>query len=284
MNILPTDPKSPNDQKYVKGHLLNDNLGGPGTDVNLYPITAEANKVHENQVESLLKQWVNQEGFWVYYKVTVDEKNVDLAGKKVTADFICEANKLDADGKRAKSGAFKTSIHSQDFNAKDKDGTYKSSKQHGSVDVDPTAKAPQSDPTFDSNLVEWSTTRTGTPIAKLPDDIKNIIENNKQTLKSTVNNSRTSSRRVSSSSSADSYYKSKLPVEGDLKNTLLTDPEYTFDDYYDDYCQLGDKTLEDAKKEWNKQVNSMHTNKEKENIKTKMQAALDKTLTLYPLP
>lgn len=55
----------------VKGHLLNDNLGGKALDNNLYPITKEANGSHLHYAENLVKStlWESRKG--VYYKVAV---------------------------------------------------------------------------------------------------------------------------------------------------------------------------------------------------------------------
>ena len=80
---------------YIRGHLLNDNVGGPGEDYNLYPITSDANGEHERKIESKVKDWVNTERLWVYYKVSVTENLAKLdatpASNKVNADFVCEA-------------------------------------------------------------------------------------------------------------------------------------------------------------------------------------------------
>jgi len=40
---------------FIKGHLLNANLGGPGLPQNLFPITEEANHAHSSQVEETVK-------------------------------------------------------------------------------------------------------------------------------------------------------------------------------------------------------------------------------------
>jgi hypothetical protein len=71
--LLPTDPGVYPDvnRRYVRGHLLNDNIGGPGQPRNLFPITAAANKKHETQVESSVKKWVNVDRYWVHYTVEV---------------------------------------------------------------------------------------------------------------------------------------------------------------------------------------------------------------------
>jgi hypothetical protein len=46
-------PTSPN--WWVRGHLLNEHLGGPGTKENLTPITKAANSRHHSTVEKLVK-------------------------------------------------------------------------------------------------------------------------------------------------------------------------------------------------------------------------------------
>jgi hypothetical protein len=55
----------------VKGHMLNDNLGGTALNNNLYPITRAANKDHLMYVENLVKQAVWHSG-GVHYRVRVD--------------------------------------------------------------------------------------------------------------------------------------------------------------------------------------------------------------------
>lgn len=95
MNKLPTDPSLSNPDKYIRGHLLNDNVGGPGDDFNLFPITANANKEHERVIESKVKSWVNDEKQWVFYTVKVDSINDQLKNGYVNANFNCEASILD---------------------------------------------------------------------------------------------------------------------------------------------------------------------------------------------
>ncbi|MCP4289272.1 MAG: hypothetical protein GY792_33435, partial [Gammaproteobacteria bacterium] len=47
---------------YVRGHLLNHNLGGPGnTWANLTPLTQKANQDHHADFESRVKRAVNEE-------------------------------------------------------------------------------------------------------------------------------------------------------------------------------------------------------------------------------
>ncbi|MDZ8257456.1 eCIS core domain-containing protein [Nostoc sp. ChiQUE01b] len=152
MKKLQTNPRSRSYEKYIKGHLLNDNLGGPGSVQNLYPITADANSKHVQQVESIVKSWVNTEGYWVYYKVEVANEKVDLANGVINADLVCEAAKLDVDGKKSFKGAIKSTIHSE-LGEKRKDTKNKINKDEFSE------KDAIKDPSFDSTKVEVSSNK-----------------------------------------------------------------------------------------------------------------------------
>lgn len=55
----------------VKGHLLNDNLGGSALAANLYPITGGANKDHLGFVENAIKKADWEQGNSTYYEVEV---------------------------------------------------------------------------------------------------------------------------------------------------------------------------------------------------------------------
>jgi hypothetical protein len=55
----------------VKGHLLNDNLGGSALNINLYPITRAANKDHLMYVENMVKNVVWNEESGIHYGVKV---------------------------------------------------------------------------------------------------------------------------------------------------------------------------------------------------------------------
>jgi hypothetical protein len=92
MNMLPTDPSLSNPDKYIRGHLLNDNLGGPGDSENLFPITGNANKEHERVIESKVKRWVNDDKQWVKYTVDVTPGTVDLPKGVVNSRFVCAAH------------------------------------------------------------------------------------------------------------------------------------------------------------------------------------------------
>ena len=58
-------------ETYVRGHLLNEDLGGPGRAYNLTPITIKANNLHKDKVENKLRKMI-QNGVVVYYHVTVE--------------------------------------------------------------------------------------------------------------------------------------------------------------------------------------------------------------------
>ena len=103
--LLPTNPMiyRASDSRFIRGHLLNDNLGGPGTPVNLFPITAQANARHHSAVESHVKSWVNDadKRYWVKYTVRIQNigtlKNAADSKKSVDSVIWAEASVLDTD-------------------------------------------------------------------------------------------------------------------------------------------------------------------------------------------
>jgi hypothetical protein len=56
---------------FIQGHLLNDNIGGPGRMWNLTPIRENANKRHLHDVEKHVKNWIGK-GNVAYYDVQTD--------------------------------------------------------------------------------------------------------------------------------------------------------------------------------------------------------------------
>lgn len=95
--------KVPNDEKYIKGHLLNDHVGGPGLARNLFPITADANAKHLAYIEKFIKAQLKS-SYVIYYGVQVTHGTpVDLDGDgeapfSVDADFNFKWNMLDTSG------------------------------------------------------------------------------------------------------------------------------------------------------------------------------------------
>lgn len=141
MSKLETNPENSGENKYIKGHLLNDNIGGPGIAENLFPITAIANKKHHDEVEATVKDWVNNKGYWVYYNVEASIDSSSLGGSKsankVNAKFKCTAYPLTASGGKSNQSLSKTIVSEK--------GTAKSSTGDGlEVDMGGTAAAKDS--------------------------------------------------------------------------------------------------------------------------------------------
>ena len=111
---------------YVKGHLLNDNIHGPGKYKNLVPLSKQGNSNHEKQVESKVKAAV-QSGAIVKYTVSVsggfynttvpkNETLQNLGIKKVdwgTIKKIREAEKFVP--KKLKNEAFRLEFEDEDY-------------------------------------------------------------------------------------------------------------------------------------------------------------------------
>ncbi len=68
VNTLNRAPRFQN-IRWIKGHLLNENLGGPGISANLTPLTHIANKDHLNRFEKKAKDAIQKsQGRALYYK------------------------------------------------------------------------------------------------------------------------------------------------------------------------------------------------------------------------
>jgi hypothetical protein len=80
---------------FIRGHLLNGDLGGPGDTANLFPITAQANSLHYQQVEKQAKSLVNDQKAYARYEVNVINRDDD----KGIADFVCSLSPIDANKK-----------------------------------------------------------------------------------------------------------------------------------------------------------------------------------------
>ena len=62
----------------VRGHLLNHDLGGKGIPENLFPITAEANHIHRDSVETPTKEMLYK-GYDVVYKIEAKNESGGLS-------------------------------------------------------------------------------------------------------------------------------------------------------------------------------------------------------------
>jgi len=104
MGLLVTDPGESSPDKYIRGHLLNENLGGLGVAENMFPITGNANSQHLHSTEKIVKSWMTKKQRWAFYEVkvvnvssTLDPK-ADKASNKVNCTFACHATLKDAAG------------------------------------------------------------------------------------------------------------------------------------------------------------------------------------------
>ena len=84
---------------YIKGHLLNQQLGGPGSWSNLTPLSRSGNAQHETQAESLVKRTVDLPAI-VEYAV---RPNYVARGDKSTLLASINASREPADAKRIKA-------------------------------------------------------------------------------------------------------------------------------------------------------------------------------------
>ena len=149
---------------YIKGHLLNDNLGGKGDTENLFPITGRANADHERDIESEAKTVVNKQGRMAYYRVVAALNSAPaiadqvLGGKQMyapKATFTCDLwpLKQEADDTAAivrdDSNHRKAVIHSEHsaIIASTVTGRDSAATEDGNQFTDPT---------FDIATVQWA--------------------------------------------------------------------------------------------------------------------------------
>ena len=101
----------------MRGHLLNEHLGGPGTKENLTPITKAANSRHHKEVEKLVKAAKKTNKMLAYsVRAIYDGAGPRLAKDRVknpdqsvwpmlTRGLTCEWEFFDENGKMTGSGA-----------------------------------------------------------------------------------------------------------------------------------------------------------------------------------
>jgi hypothetical protein len=101
---------------WIRGHLLNQKLGGPGFLKNLTPLTQTANSNHKTQVEALVKQAKNSHALLCYYVEPIygngpklednREKNPDPSvWPNIALGLTCEWEFIKPDGTVDVSGA-----------------------------------------------------------------------------------------------------------------------------------------------------------------------------------
>jgi hypothetical protein len=105
MDLLITNPTNSSEDKYIRGHLLNEHLGGQGDANNMFPITGNANSQHLHSTEKKVKSWITKPKRWVKYEVKVQGVSSKLDGGSknpsnyVNSNFACRAILKDAAGK-----------------------------------------------------------------------------------------------------------------------------------------------------------------------------------------
>lgn len=94
---------------YIRGHLLNHHVHGPGKNENLVPITRSANTTMEKQGEHIIKQAVIADAHVIRYTVKAVGKQPTrkhlAAESELPQRLILNAVELDADGSSWKDGA-----------------------------------------------------------------------------------------------------------------------------------------------------------------------------------
>jgi hypothetical protein len=117
---------------WVKGHLLNHDLGGIAFAHNLFPISTGANGEHKNEVEYTVKQWL-YDGCEVYYKVDASQPSASSHN----GTFDCEARVLNvkksSGNKHALKKAKKT-IHSSEKGDQDYERKHFDSKKDKEIE------------------------------------------------------------------------------------------------------------------------------------------------------
>lgn len=110
---LDTKPDGTSYSQWVRGHLLNDNLHGPGTANNLVPITQKMNRDMESQAESPVKAAIKTKGKLYFYKSVV----TFWGGSPPVSDFPQkivvtwgEAERLPTDKTKFKEGTVKGTV------------------------------------------------------------------------------------------------------------------------------------------------------------------------------
>ncbi|HEY6000589.1 MAG TPA: DNA/RNA non-specific endonuclease [bacterium] len=116
MELLVTDPSQRSPDKFIRGHLLNEHLGGEGEAHNLFPITGNANSQHLHSTEKKIKEWVKKPDQWVWYKVKVAAIDAKLDSSRKDQNYVdctlnCQAVLKDEAGKERES--FKSTIESK---------------------------------------------------------------------------------------------------------------------------------------------------------------------------
>jgi len=89
MKLLVTNPSKRSKDKYIRGHLLNEHLGGEGKADNMFPITGYANSQHLHSTESTVKKWIKEKPkLWVMYEVKVEGISSQLKENYKSSNYV----------------------------------------------------------------------------------------------------------------------------------------------------------------------------------------------------
>ncbi|TSJ44927.1 DUF4157 domain-containing protein [Fluviicola chungangensis] len=161
---------NPGAKHWVRGHLLNANLGGPNVAPNLFPITGHANGDHLNYVENHVKHWVIS-GNKVKYTVAATQEGgtVQVGDENVpnaAGSFDCKAEIIGGDKKIDRL------IKSEPVKREEKDGAIAAGHTSSW-----TRQEDGDNQNFDKLILKWNSDQLNFAIA--------LIENNfntKQTI------------------------------------------------------------------------------------------------------
>lgn len=100
--------QSSTETSWVRGHLLNHDIGGVAHYNNLFPITTAVNNEHKYEVEYPVKHWLN-EGCEIDYTVTAKKINTG----DTDADGVFECNAQVTAGEKYRGKRIQKNIHSK---------------------------------------------------------------------------------------------------------------------------------------------------------------------------
>ncbi|MFT6502024.1 MAG: hypothetical protein ACJASQ_002149 [Crocinitomicaceae bacterium] len=179
-------------KKYIAGHLLNNHLGGPGTDrKNITAFTSRSNSLHLHAIEKLVKKDVIKEGLTAEYSVRVIGRSniVKDSNNKINGladNLYCTYGLLAAGGNPASKADY---IQQQTINIKLAPGQLGRAEQVNGVEGASLMETwcngtPLDKPTIDSFANEINTifenydgvTRKNQIIAWVTNTIANVVD------------------------------------------------------------------------------------------------------------
>ena len=157
----------------------------------MYPITGKANSQHLHQIEKYIKDWVNNDRFWVKYEVNVtgDRKLKTKNGKKfVNANFVASVAVLDTELDEVSSLKRSVTIVSKYESAEETTGDTGAPDEAFERDLQEHANTQVRQPDLDADINESSTHSSSAPATfpkVIEDDLASALAKNGAT-RSTV--------------------------------------------------------------------------------------------------